>query len=861
MARINHRQLGMLSSIAVVVWLAFAPAAGAMTDRRTFDIAAQPMSSALKVFAAQAHVSLQFDYEVLKGLKTAPVKGHMVPRDALSLLLKGSGFTFKQIDGRTIAVRPSFRRSSEQSLLARSGSKKNDGRNSSSAPFRVATAANSGPPATANKSEVGLSSAAPRLQEVVVTAQRRSQLAINVPMTITALSGGDLLRAGVTDTTELGQVTPGLWFTENAGYTTITIRGIGSVQNTNATSNDVAVYLDGSYMSSKTGGIFDLPDISSIQVLKGPQGTLWGRNATAGAVLINTLNPSFTASGNATISYGTLDDQVAKVFLTGPLVDGLLAGSIAGYYEDRKGYVTNIVTDQSDAGGLKSTLMRAKLLLTPAPGVSFLLSSFYSDRTDKDTPLEGFPPGLTFGPSELLTDPNAITASAPLTVATRFSNLYWENRTVNESLKATFDTSLGTLTSIAAYTNIRAPSFVDLSYTSSPLGVYGTLQQPDRSYQEELSFASTSFGPVEFLAGTDYYHDSAGINPLLVYFGAYPSTTPILTSNNVLVDEALDGYLEANIKIGDRLTIIGGVRYTHEKAEEFGSDVAGDFPRVHANSWNPVTPRASVTYEVARKTNIYFTYSKGFKSGTYDSNNYTAPPVNPETVDGFEVGIKSNVSPSISVDASAFYSTYRNIQVSAITKVAIAGGVNLNELLNAATARIYGLDLDLAYRPITDLSLELRLEPLHAAYTSFPNAVVNLPTPLAECPPAAAPVGCGTYSATENASGNWLENAPRTSGSLSADYVTHQRFGDVELNANLFATSKFYWDVANLETQPAYYVLNARISWIPHDSQTTLTIWGKNLTDEYYALGSNVTVGGIVWAPGRTVGIEASRSF
>jgi iron complex outermembrane receptor protein len=213
------------------------------------------------------------------------------------------------------------------------------------------------------------------LEEVVVTAQRRSERLQDVPLSISAQSGADLTNAGIVNTQDLTNVVPGLKIDRVGAFTTPAIRGISTQIAQPGADANVAVYLDGVYLPNQATNTFDLPDIDKIEVSKGPQGTLFGRNATGGAIQIYTLSPSFTSSGRVQVGYGSFNDKNIDGFLTGPIIDSLLAGSISAYFDKNTGYLKNIIDDK-DAGGLESENVRGKLLFTPMPGASFTLTGF-----------------------------------------------------------------------------------------------------------------------------------------------------------------------------------------------------------------------------------------------------------------------------------------------------------------------------------------------------------------------------------------------------------------------------------------------------------------------------------------------------
>jgi iron complex outermembrane receptor protein len=684
-------------------------------------------------------------------------------------------------------------------------------------------------------------------------------------MSVTAISGDNLAAAGVVSTRDLAEVVPVLDFVQSSLFTIIAIRGIGSFQTNPGADNSVAVYLDGSYTTTKIAGIFDLPDVDNIEVLKGPQGTLWGRNATAGAVLIKTLDPSYTASESFTIGYGMYNDRLAKFFVTAPLIDDKLAGSVAGYYEDMGGYLTNVVTGEHQAGGVKSEVLRTKLMLTPTDNTKFIFSVMYSERIDGTTPLLGYPEGLTFGPGAFQVYPNAITATQPYTYASRLTGAFWDTETVRASLEGTVDTSLGTLTSVAAYARSPTEGFLDATFTSSPDGGYDHIWQPDTTYTEDLNFSTKHFGPVQVQVGASYLHNNTGIEPVDLNLGPLGQTSnPFVYENYRVIAESMAGYLEADTDITDRLGFLAGARYTHEKLGFDGilsfTGVDPIFPFIASRSWNEVTPRASFKYKLADDTNVYISYQRGFKSGAFDYGALSSETVNPEVVDGFEVGIHSDVSRQVTLDFAPFYQKYTNIQVQTLT-VTAAPGIYFNGIQNAARARSYGIDADLTYRPLRDLNFGIKLEALRAKYTQYDDAAINAPIPLTQCPPASLPVGCGVNIGRENISGTFLPVAPNLTATFSVDRVMHPKMGDIDFNMNLYITEKFYWAVNNEQEQPGYALLNAKVSWTPNNGPLSFAVWGKNLTSAVYTQGMNQQSGGVLWAPPLTVGAEISGKF
>jgi len=260
-------------------------------------------------------------------------------------------------------------------------------------------------------------------------------------------------------------------------------------------------------------------------------------------------------------------------------------------------------------------------------------------------------------------------------------------------------------------------------------------------------------------------------------------------------------------------------------------------------------------YSLTDNINIYLNYSRGFKSGLVN-NTVFAPlsSVSPEIVNAFEGGVKTRLANELTLNASAFYYNYNDIQVTTFQQ-----GSTFVE--NAAKAKIRGIDVDLTYLPIPRLTLKGALSLLHTEYTSFYNALVLIPMPASTCPPGI--MYCGNEDAQANATGNQLPLAPKETGNVSAEYTLPIGQQKISFDANLYATSKFYWEAGNRLSQPSYAVLNGRINWNINNGPFTLGLWGKNLTNKEYFSSQAIGTPGdfLLSAPPRTVGISLSGAF
>lgn len=697
---------------------------------------------------------------------------------------------------------------------------------------------------------------------IVVTAQRRAQRLEEVPLAITAQTGAQLSEAGVDDIRDLGNVVPGLTFTTQGAFAAPTIRGVQSTVAIAGADSPVAIYVDGVYQPNQLANVFELADIERLEVLKGPQGTLFGRNATAGAVVIHTKKPSFTTTGSIEVSEGlyfggsskTSTDTTVKGFVSTPLIPDVVAASLSGFYEYIDGYLTDDRTGNR-TGRVDKWNLGLKFLIQPADNLEFLVSGSMSDRTDfaamATQPLDGNSNSQFY--------PDAVVPTEPWHVATELERGGNPTRTKHKalSLKGTLDLDeVGTLTSITAWQDIKARITVDIDAAYSPqcTAVFACIiydeDYPEETFQQELSFASEQFGAFSFVAGAFYYRDSHfmgnGIQPLLRADGSVdPSETYAVEFDATIKTRAWAAFGEVNLDVSDRLHLIGGLRYSREKRFGIG-DAVPYFPTTGAVISDSWTPRLSVRYDVAPDWNVYATYSKGFKSAVLDttgqSNNFAAP----ETITSYEVGAKGNFD-AFSFSLAAFYYDYTDLQVQFFD-----GSATI--LANAADATIYGLDGEFTVQLSDSFSLRAVGSWLpEAKYDTFENGVAFA---LPNTPG-------GMSQVVLDASGERLLKAAKFAGSLALSYEGTLGSGEMDGNLTVAHSSAYAFDLLGRVKTGPYTTVNAQLGYRPGGGPLRLAIYGKNITNEAYftsaLLGNQADAP--VYAPPRQLGVRLQYDF
>lgn len=684
------------------------------------------------------------------------------------------------------------------------------------------------------------------ITEVIVTAQRRAERLQDVPIAITVQSGEQLEKAGVTNLRDVTAVVPGLSLTGTGPNLQPVMRGVGSQQTDPGNDPNVALYLDGVYQANQIANSFDLPDVQQIEVLKGPQGTLFGRNATGGAIRIFTLEPDFTPTGRLSLDYGRFDNVIAKGYMSGPLVDDTVAGSLSVFREDSDGYHRDIATGQDDVGGIESTVVRGKLLAQPSDSVKLLLSLGYLDRRDEDTSnysvIDGNAmarvfPGAVFGEQ-----PDEFTANR---------DVFLDSTVHLASLKADFELAAGTLSSMTAYNKVDVLYSLDADASSFDALFYN-LNELQEDYSQEFIFSSRSEGRLRGVGGLFYYHSDGRYDPLDV-LGAFAGPVPMFVWSRQ-VTEAYAIFGEMSFDLTDRLTLVGGARYSDEKRTAYGTIQFGQgpepaMPKLGSKSWDSFTPRVSLRYRFLEDDTLYLTYSEGFKSGGYNIAAANPDPFDPEELKSIEVGVKTSPSRRLSANVAAFYYDYSDQQVMTVAN-------NFNITANAASSEIYGLDADLAMRVTNDFTLTAGLALLQAEFDRYPNAVVLEPIGGAAC-------RCGNENVLIDASGFKAPKSPEWTLGLTADYAHEFEFGAVELSAVVFHSDEFYWDANERVREPSYTTLSARAAWQPRDSRFKLSLWGKNLTDERYSKTTFMVelYDGASYARPRTYGVGVEYAF
>lgn len=692
------------------------------------------------------------------------------------------------------------------------------------------------------------------LEDIVVTAQRRSEQLQRVPIAITALTGATLARTGVGDTQAIAVATPGLQLNSARSAVTPFVRGVGTQNITAGDEGATAIYIDGVLNSVSAANVFALNNVERIEVLRGPQGTLFGRNAVGGLINIITKVPGQTFEANAEVGYGNYDTIFGTAYLAGPLGDTISADLALYGSHQGDGWGRNLNLG-NDVNRNREWAARSKLLGTVGATGKITIAADYSSA-DNDI-------GSTRQQIAGARAPGGGTLTGTIYDSNGNLPIIADKEQYGVSVKAEVDAGPFHLQSTSAFRNYSINSNLDSDGTPVRVNDIRTLEHT-KTLQQEL-LATATFGAFDLTAGVFYFRSDARYWPVEARSGL---TGPVNSDTfSRMVTNSYAGFMQGTYRFTERTRFTAGLRYTSDNRTIEATQVAaagnprpvGTLLATTANlpasdtdkTFDKLTWRFALDHQLTDDVLVYASQSRGFKSGVFSTAAPFTPAVKPETLDAYEIGIKSDLfNNRLRVNLAAFHYYYDNIQLTSITSTGVP------QLLNAASSKYDGIDGEIVYAaPIAVGSLTLRtaFSLLDARYSSYPNAVFLTPRPTG-----------GNIQGTGDASGNRSVNSPTFTSTVGIDYETPI---NGEYKAGFTATwaynDGFFWDSQNRLRQPSYNIVNAQLSLATIDARWRVRVYARNLlNEEYYSFLQGGTFGdtGAAAAP-RTYGIAVSHNF
>ncbi|RYD92342.1 MAG: hypothetical protein EOP50_12845, partial [Sphingobacteriales bacterium] len=489
-------------------------------------------------------------------------------------------------------------------------------------------------------------------QDIVVTAQKRTERLQDVPISIAVTTPATLRDLGIRDTMSLQRAVPGIVIVQRNLNAVPYIRGIGADNAAAGDESPIAVYVDGVYRASSSASAFSLPNVERIEVLKGPQGTLFGRNATGGVISIVTKQPSQVASGVARVGYGNYNTVEGNVYLNVPLTSVLAANFTARYNERMDGWGKNVATGK-DVYTLASMALDTKWKLDLDATTITLMADWSRDRW-----IGG--PGqssLTLPGRGSSIDGNDYYAGLYNINADGKSVLRLKN--YGGSLHIQHDFGGAQLLSISAYRVTNGILYGDSDATPVAFLDY-FVGINDKAITQEFQLTSSPDSKLSWILGTFFLKTHQPVDQSQVFTNGAAVTRPF--SKDLSRTTSYAAFAQATYPIGSNTKVTAGIRYTiDQKKHNFRANGGVKFVAPKETYKSP-TWRLAINHDLSEDVMVYASYNRGFKSGVYSTGN-TNPAVKPSKVDAYEVGIKSEfLDRRVTFNLAGYYAKYHDIQ-------------------------------------------------------------------------------------------------------------------------------------------------------------------------------------------------------
>lgn len=697
------------------------------------------------------------------------------------------------------------------------------------------------------------------LEELVVTAQKRSENLQDVPISITAVTADSLARSQITTLGGLQTLTPNFQVSDNVSVRTVYIRGVGGGGRTVAFDTRTGIYLDGVYIGQPMAADAVLSNLERVEVLRGPQGYLYGQNTVSGAVNLVTRAPVDEVQGRITAAYGNQNQQRLDGMVNMPLADGKVLVRLGAAYEHRDGFIHN-TTLSRDVDDINNRSLRLQVRMKPSDDFTADLSFDYSRQLSHKVNGEALSNTFNSGPP-------APPADRPFVVDDNYPELDY-NRNVGGALTLAYDLGGATLTSISGYRDSARTWDVDLDHSALDLAHFNYNDSYQTLSQEVRLSSNDPKAKLRYIVGA-FFLRTDGVNDrrltydsLGVLFGvpggSMIRTNPSVQNSSYAVFGALDYQLTPT------LTVNSGLRFNYEnkklslnQSSDVGppiSNIANVLGFKDSLSESSVSPMIGLTYQPTDDQTYYGKYARGVKSGGFNADYLTtqalAGPLRlgQETVDSFELGAKfTTFERRLRVNADVFYARYTDYQVSQFRVVPNSTPPRIElALTNAGEVETYGPEISIDAVLAHGLNVNLQAAWLHANYKEFKDGG-----------------GVGV-----DYSGNRLEYAPKVTASATVDYTKDlaQGLGAVTGRLTVSYHGDQYSDSSNAPAfhQKAYTLVNARAAWLAPGDKWQVAAYADNLLKEKYQLGTApdafTTLFGRYGTP-RTYGVEVTWTY
>ena len=704
------------------------------------------------------------------------------------------------------------------------------------------------------------------LEEIVVTATKQVETIDKTAAAITAVRSDELGPGGITEIRDLAMAVPNLSVGDQFGVNRTFIRGIGMTSIDLGADGAVAFLQDGSMIARPSQQLTGFYDLEQVEVLRGPQGTLYGRGATAGVVNMVTKKPSEELDGYVRATAGNYSAYTLEGALGGPIVGDTFMGRLAVKLDKRDGYGENLYTGK-DIDDLDSQAVRGSLRFKPSDSLTIDLVADYFKENDYNYAFHYF--GTTVVPEDglahnILGGRTIFDYMATLNKNEHQRDIVSDINPTNDrkgkSGTGIVDWRLNDDWSIKSVTAWRKfDRFLEDDLDSSDVNMFGLNKYTENSesWAEDVTVIGRT-GSFDWLFGANWFTEDlhgevqVPLTNLGLVFGLPADffDDGFYWQNGDVAIDAWGAFAQGKWNISDRWALTGGLRYNYEKRKGTGYfrfDALGvNVPTNREKSWNKVTPKVMLEFKPTENSLLYAQYTEGFKSGVINVGSLNEV-IDPEYVDAYEVGYKTTFNDNrVSLRTAAFYYDYTDLQVGFVNEDSVV------QTINAASAEIKGLEAELNSRLTEDLTLELSGTYLDAKYTDFVTGDYRQGFALVQL------------------KGNYLQNAPKYTLHAALDYAHPvSDSGSIVARAEFSFQDKVYFTEFNNADaeQPSYGLVNLMAGYEGGGGKWSATGWVRNATDEFVysnniitaPLYGSVRVGSLL--PPRTFGLTLAYNF
>ncbi len=685
------------------------------------------------------------------------------------------------------------------------------------------------------------------IAEIIVTAQRRSENLQRVPIAVAAVSSKALLASGVTNIGDIAAVVPGIVINRLYAGVNPYLRGIGASTTGFTSEEPVATYIDGIYIPNAASGLFAFNNIERVEVLKGPQGTLFGRNAVGGLINVITRDPTQDTQLEGYLSYGSYDTVGASVYATTGIAENLASDIALLVTNQGEGWGGNVATG-SALFKRREISASFKTKWEPTPATTVTLRVLYDNNHSTQGVAFGIFPGSVAPDGEHYIDKYQIAAQF---------DPYLVSEQANAGLKIEHNLGALRLVGLSGYNHIDS-DFLSVSNGVAGRPITGQsavnlrLYGHSDTFSQEVQLLSAATSKLEWIVGGFYLHDhflQTNLTTPTCVAGSCAGLPQAVRSVANQQTESVAGFGEATLHAGERTRLTAGLRYTYDHkdvSKAFREPLPGypgatpaflpppnsfdDVGGVGSKaSFSRLTWRGVAARDLTDDVLLYASYNRGFKAGAFNSITFANPVVRPEVLDAYELGLKSTLfDRMLQVNLSGFYYNYQDIQLRTFLSN-IPG--TASTLYNAAKAHISGLDTDFVLAPSKRLTISGGGEVLDAHFVLFPNGPCTSPRPIT------GRVLGGAVTTPCSLNGYRMPRAPRFTANIGVTYRLPTGVGDFVANATDTYNSGFFWEVDNRLRQAAYHQVSATLTWTPPRKHFDIQLFVKNLNNPYYLAG------------------------